>query len=120
MSFKFNPFTGNLDYFDASPVEVLNDLVNASSTKTIDTVPLTDFRRIDYSVALSNDSEGKTRSFDLTVINEGGTLTESVKDKLGKNINYAVNVSVNGGNLELDITNNEIFNIDVDYTKIAI
>jgi hypothetical protein len=120
MSFQFNPFTGNFDLVGQGVWSKFADAINGSSSKTIDTISISDFVSVVYKVTLYNTVEGKAKSLEITVNNSNGTLKDFISGKLGANINFSIDAVVNSGNLELNITNNETYNLDVSIARLTL
>jgi len=116
MSWKYNPFTGQLDRVDPSLWAHVSDTVTASATKVVDTVALADFKSIEYFVNVNNDANDKSKSFTLRVVNLNTSLKDSLFGKIGS-ASMAIDAIINGGNMDIEITNNEIFDLGVSLTK---
>ena len=95
-----------------------SDTVNLSSSKVIDSITLGDFNAVKYIITLYNTNEGKSRNFEITVVNSGGTLKDVVTNKLGSNFNYSVTATVNAGKMDLTLFNNENFNLEVNVGRL--
>ena len=87
--------------------------VLAGQTKVVHQIPIAQFRSVNYILTFFNVSEIKTRSLQLTVIKESDIKWQTF-GKLGKSLDIDISPSENAGNLDLSITNNEIFNIQVE------
>jgi hypothetical protein len=97
-----------------------NNSVPASTTKVIETVGLSTFHNIEYILTFYNEVEGKTRKLQMTTIREGVTIKTSVHGRLGSMTGISVNGNVNAGNFELEVINNNIYQIEVSYARLTL
>lgn len=97
-----------------------NNSVGPSTTKVIETVGLSSFHNIDYIFTIFNEVEEKTRSLQMTVIREGGTIKTSVHGRLGSMTNISVVGNVSGSDMELEITNNNLYTVSVSYARLTL
>lgn len=109
----YNPFTGNLDFSGAienipsSKILPAVGTIPASSSGLVESIPYAGFFSVRYFCALQSAS-GKTASFDysITTDNAGG-IYEAVFGKIYGGLSYSISTSVNLGNIEFIIDNNE-------------
>lgn len=94
--------------------------IDAVTTKVIDSVKLSDFKKIVYEVTFYNVVEGKTRGFRIDVVNNGSSVSDKISSILGDYMDYEVNVNLNSGKMELEIVNNEAFRIDSILAKLVL
>jgi hypothetical protein len=99
--------------------QVKKDLIPSSSSKVIDSISLNNFFSIEYKVTIFNETENLARSFSLLVLKSGSNVNDSLFARTG-NGDLSVSVIVNGSSAELQITNNEIFDVNVNYTTIIL
>lgn len=92
-------------------------IINPAQTVAIDTVPLADFFSLRYNISLYNLANSLTKTFELNIIKVGSTLRDSISNRIGTG-SLSVNVTVVGLNAEIQITNSEVFRIDVDFAKL--
>lgn len=97
----------------------VTDTVPASSTKVVDTVPVASFVNLDYKCTVFSQANSVTKAFDLKVIYDGSALKDILFGKVGSIINYDINVNLNAGNMEISITNNELFDLDVSLGRLT-
>lgn len=123
MAFKFNPFTGTFDIVNnaasSSVWETLSGTANASSTLVFDTIDLTSFNHLEYIINYEDPSNNR-KSVSITVVNNNGTIKDTVSRRLGANLNIDVVTNINGGDFELQFINNEAFAIDVSTAKLLL
>lgn len=92
--------------------------VIASATKVVDTIALNSILSLEYVFTIYNDSEQVVRSFNYKVLNLNGSISDVLFAKLGSAINIEVSSASNGGNLEITIKNNELYNLEVKLTRL--
>ena len=95
------------------------DTVNASATKTIFTQSLSEFRSLKLILSASNSTEDKTRQIEMTIINVDGDVKDSIRSRLGANPSFSISAYESSGDLKIDITNNESYNIGVNFIYAA-
>ena len=91
--------------------------VPSGQTIVVDTLPLTNFIGINYLVNLLGNSRNK--SFQLNVTKDNSDVSDVLFSICGAQLAVSVNVNNNSGNMELQIINNELFDIDVDFTRLV-
>lgn len=94
--------------------------VTSSGTLTIDTVPLISFSRIKYYINFKGATTSSTKGIDLTVQNNNGVLTESVSSVLGEGFSIITNITDDGVDMSLEVTNNEAETLNVTFLKAII
>jgi len=98
----------------------INDVVSGSSSKVVDSIALGDFHTVKYKFSVYNDTESKTKTFEMTVNKEGTALKDSISNRLGSSFNMALTANVNSGNMELTLFNNEAYNLTVSAAKLVL
>lgn len=93
------------------------DTIPAGGTLVVDKISLNDFSRIKYLMSFKDASTNSTKGFDLNVQNNNGVLTESVNNILGASLNILTNVTDDGVDMSLEITNNELNNIELSFLR---
>lgn len=95
--------------------------VLASSTIIADTIPLIKFVGVKYIIQFSNDSEDKFNTIEvLAAKKSGGNLEDNVVGNLGDDIDVDTNVIISGSDVILQLTNNEIYQLDVAISKLIL
>lgn len=94
--------------------------VSGSSTIVIDTTALADFSSLKYILSFNNDIEEVTKKYELSIVRKGSTISDSIYARLGSALNLAINSNINGSNLELEIINNETFDLSISYAKLVL
>jgi len=98
-----------------------NTVVYNATTKVVDLIPTSGFNSVKYHFTLYNKIEQKTLTFELTVIQENGTISDVLVNKFGSPLLIEVEAEKNVSNeLEIKITNNNIFNLDVSYARLIL
>lgn len=92
-------------------------IVDAGQTLVVDVTLLSAFSRIDYIINYKDNPVTVTRSQKLTVQNNAGTITETVSERLGGSIDAPINVTDDSVDCFIEITNNELFDIEVTFLK---
>lgn len=85
------------------------DSVNANETKIIDTLPLIDFKMIEYTLRTSNQPNSKTKGLKMIVVKTDSSINDQVYAKIGDAINFSLNAVINGSSMNLILQNNENF-----------
>ena len=122
MAFKFNPFTGNFDLIQPGGDTVWvkdSDTVTASTTLIYDTIDLTTFNHLEYIINYEDTSNNR-KSLKLSVINDNGTIEETVYSLLGSAMDVDVETDINAGNFELKFINNEAFDVDISTARLTL
>lgn len=124
-AFSFNPFTGSFDKINGSsggpsgpnPWSRFTGTIAGVSTVIIDTVPLTDLIGSKYIVAISDEIETNAQLVELNILNLTSTLRSSVFSKLNSNLDIEIDATINGSNMEVSVTNNEIFSVNYNVLR---
>lgn len=126
MSFVYNPFTGNLDDIGAggsgapSPWLRFGSSVTQSSTGVVDSVANTSFQALKYIISVFNEANTSYQSFEYNVLNNNGSYKETRSHRLNAGINIRVNTNNNAGTFELQIQNNETFDVQVEIGRLVL
>ena len=91
--------------------------IGANATVVADVNLLTSFSRLDYILNFKDSPVTVTKSLKLAVQNSGGSLTDTVSERLGGAINILINVTDDSVDAFLEITNNESFPLTMTYLK---
>lgn len=109
-----------LDPASLTSWEKFDNTVPASTTKVIESVVLSSFHSVDYILTIYNEVEEKTRRLQMTVVREGVTISTSVYGRLGSMTGISVNGNVNAANLDLEIVNDNGYQVNVSYTRLTL
>lgn len=92
-----------------------------SSTTAVDTIALAKFSTAKYVLSLYNTTEVNFRTVEMNVLNDGTVVRDTLLNKLfNKPMNIKINAELNGSNMELNIENNETFNIEVVVARLSL
>lgn len=94
------------------------DVVSASSTKVVDTIALAKFKRAEYSLYYFSQSNNKTKTLKLVVVQTDSGLKDQLFAKGGNLLDIGITATINGSNFELTIINNESFVVDLVLTRL--
>lgn len=119
MTLRFNPLTGSFD-FDTKTWVKFSDHVTNGTTKAIDTIALSDFNGASYEITVYNRTQSVARTFKITINNANGALKDIVSGRIGTPIDYKIDAIVNAGNMELELTNNELYGLDVSVARLIL
>jgi hypothetical protein len=98
-----------------------DSIVYAEQARSIDLLPLSGFISIKYIMTFSNADEEKAVTLELTILHENGTIKDVVSNKIGRSISLGVDTNVNTNNeLEINITNNELFDVNISYARLVL
>lgn len=128
MSFRFNPFTGNLDYFRSSgggpggPNDglIISDTIDPSSSKVIDTYALASLNAVEYFVSIRNSDNSKNKLLRISAQKTDADLITQVYNRTGLGLSSEIDVELNGPNAELLINNLEGETVFVSVTRTVI
>jgi len=126
MSWRFNPFTGQLDKVvtggaGSSVWDTISSSVTASSTGVVDSVANGMFQSLKYIITVFNDANTAYRTFELNVLNNNGSYKDTVSHRLqAGGLSLNVNTVNNAGTLELQITNNELYDVQVEIGRLVL
>lgn len=93
---------------------------NASSSTIVDQVAITDFSTIKYIIDIQDTINNKTRSMEMIINNENGSIKESVFGRIGSGIDFSISPVNNSGTMELTITNNEVNGLSVSLARLVL
>lgn len=89
--------------------------IAASGTSIVHELPENSARAIKYVFAFYNVAENKTKSFEFHLNKEGGNIKTTVINKLGKQIRLSINADINSGQIEVEVINNELFELNYEF-----
>jgi hypothetical protein len=96
-------------------------LIPAGTTVVVDTAATANFRGVKWLVTLAALDASLVRSFEVYGTHQNGASPSHIEySGLGSIISYIVDVTVSGGNLRLEITNNEAVDLVAMTTAIPI
>lgn len=89
----------------------------ANSTLSVDVNLLSTFTRINYVLNFKDSPLTVSKSLKVQVQNNGGSVTDSVSERLGGPVDVLVAVTDDSIDQFLDLTNNESFALTVTFLK---
>ena len=95
-------------------------LIPAGNTVIADTVALADFHALKYFLVMFNDGNSINKSLELNVVKIASSVRETVSNKVGTSADLEVNGTINGTDFELELVNNEAFDLTVEFAKIKL
>ena len=96
------------------------DSVNALSTKVIDSIPLSRFHLIEYSMQIHNAASTKVRTLKMMVARVDTGVDDQVFARGGSAINLELNNKITGRDFELEIVNNETESVDLSFARLTL
>lgn len=93
---------------------------DASTSTIIDQVDVSQFSTLKYVIDVQDTVNNKTKSMEMIINNENGSLKESVFGRIGNGIDFSINTVNNSGTMELTITNNEAIGLSVSAAKLIL
>lgn len=94
--------------------------VAAGQTVKIDSFPSNSFLRVHYYVAFRNSSGTVVKVLDYDAYKVNGAIVDRVYSKSGSSVDYSISSSLVSGSLELQLVNNESFDLSVGFARILI
>lgn len=101
----------------APPLLASKIIVPASSTVIIDTYDKTLIVGIKYTFCVYNKLQGVQNIFEASILNQVTDSVSNLNAKLGGAILFELNDSINGANLEIEIVNNQSYDLTIEFTK---
>lgn len=86
----------------------------------IDEVNVNSFLFFEYKIALCNSAGTLVCSMILNGHKIGSQVVDKVSSKAGSGIDYEITASINSGSLEIDLQNNESFDLRVGFARILV
>jgi len=96
---------------------------SGGGTITGGNITLADNRAVKYTILAYNIAEDVTKYQELVVLNTDGTTSglKNISGFSGGNpINYSISSAISGGDIELTIQNNELFDLQVEITQVLL
>jgi hypothetical protein len=102
------------------PLQKFTDTIPASSFKNIDVTALNDFHSLSFVVTLFNDANSVSRKYNVSVLKQGATLIDEIYGRIGNLQNTITEVLVVGTDSTLKITNNNLYDLEVSFARMAL
>ena len=96
------------------------ETVLATSSKVVDLLALSSFSKLEYIVEYRDTTSSKTKTLKMAVTNGDTEVCDSVYAKQGDPMDIAITARRTASNFELEITNNEAFDIDLSFARLKL
>lgn len=100
--------------------EKINKTAPAGSTIVADSNSLSSFRQLEYIINYRNTVTLREKGLKVTVVKDDTVINEQVYARTGAPLSVGLNMVINGGNVELQIENNELNAVNVSFAKLKI
>lgn len=101
-------------------ISISGGVIASSVQETIDSVPIS-INTIKWIVELIDNTNQKMRSYEIMATNEFNTnISYTVYGIVGKKILHGISVVLNGSNIDLNITNNEMIDLNYKISRIQL
>jgi len=101
-----------------TPWRRLRRVIPGTSTFVVDIAALSQLKAAKYFVSISNEVNSRYNRFELNVTNENSNLRDTISNKfIAGGMNIELTVKVNGVNAELEVINNETFDLDIELIR---
>lgn len=94
--------------------------IAAAATITVDIVPVSVFQSLKYIIVGYNIVENKRKHLEISIIKDGAGFKSQARGIINSGISMDVDELLSGSNMVLDITNNNAFEIKVDFAKLKL
>lgn len=88
--------------------------VPATSTLTVDTIKTAKYKNLRYHIVVH--AAGFTKSFDMSVINDGSSVKDSVFGRVGQ-LPASINALLSGTDTILEVTNPNAFDFEIELIR---
>ena len=95
-------------------------IVDANTTKVVDTLPILNFGFVHYYVHIRDVDSTRANSFQISVQRDDTGLTEIVFAKFGSQLDFDITSAEVGGQLQLSLENNEAFNVEFRFARLIL
>jgi hypothetical protein len=96
----------------------IRKVIPASSTLSVESLPLTRFRSTKYLIEVYNTVENKFKAIEFWAVRKGsGDVNSTVYGVLGDNIQIELNLDVSVADAVLSLVNLETFDLNVIITR---
>jgi hypothetical protein len=92
--------------------------VLASQTKTLDTIAYDRFVCAEYKICFRSVDQSKVSLLNYLSWRDDNGLTDQIYNRQGEIMNLLLHVVQVGGNIEVRVTNNELYGVDVVLTRL--
>ena len=100
--------------------EKFSRTIPASSTLIVDTIPLVSFRSISYIMNTRAPSTDREKNLKMDINKDDSQLKKQVYALSGAPLNVEINELITGPNYELEMVNNELFSVEVNFSRLTL
>ena len=100
--------------------EKFTQSVPASSTVIVDTIPMSNFDKLEYLINYENTLTNRSKGLKLSVVKDDTIIKEQVYAITGAPLSIGLTTVVNGSDYELHITNNEAAVVGVSFARLTL
>ena len=101
-----------------SPWTQGSSTVGASSTEVLETIPLSSFTCLEYTICIKNGDGSLTKTLKLLARRDDMDIKDNIYAKNGDPIDIEINSVQISTNFQLEFVNNEAFSLDVSFIRI--
>lgn len=94
--------------------------VPASSTVIVDSLPMSSFDKLEYTMNFENTLTNRSKGLKVSVVKDDTLIKEQVYAITGAPLSTGLATVVNGSDYELHITNNETVTIGVSFARLTL
>lgn len=102
------------------PWEKFTQSISASSTSIVDTIALTAFVKIEYTIEYRDTTTNRVKGLKMSVVKDDTLLKDQVYAISGAPLNIELNTNINGSNYELEIVNNELNAVEMVFARLTL
>ena len=94
--------------------------VSAGATTVIDSIPKNKVNSLEYDIDIRRGNNANIKSLKLFVTQQASDTEDTVFARLGNSVNMVVQSQINGSDIELSVTNNEAFDVNINLARAII
>lgn len=96
-------------------------VLNSGQANIVDSVSNDSFKSLKYICTIHNEIENKYQTFDLNILNIGGDYCHGISNKIiSGSLNIKLEPFNNSGTLEIRVTNNESYSLQMELAKLTL
>lgn len=90
-----------------------------STTNVADTVALVNFVQLDYFLTFKDSVSSKVKTLKLLVLKDDSSIKDQISQIAGSPLDLDIEAVINGSDMELQITNNELSVVNLQVTRLV-
>jgi len=94
--------------------------IDPTSQKVVESIDLSKFKALKYFIIFFNTDNDITKEMEFTVSKNGSSVFSTVTNRIGIGMDLAIDAQVNGSSFEMNVTNNENYNLRMSYTRLTL